>query len=114
MGGNYNIVVERNTTFNFQFVVKTDDTAWNLTGYSVTMTVRPFLGSSTTTFLATKANGFITTEDANGRIILTLNPTTTLGFTAGRYVYDILLTSAGGAKTRILQGVFVITEGVTL
>lgn len=114
MSGKYNLVVEQNTTFPFQFVVKNDSTPWDLTGYSVTMTVRPFVGSSTTTFLATNSNGFITIDGTNGRITLSINAATTTAFTPGRYVYDILLTSGGGVKTRILEGKFVVIQGVTL
>jgi len=53
----YNLVCEEGATFNLGFTVKTGDTPWNLTGYSATMTVKPFAGSTTTTVSATNTNG---------------------------------------------------------
>jgi len=32
---------------------------------------------------------------------------------AGRYVYDVEITSSGGTKTRVLEGQLEITPGVT-
>jgi hypothetical protein len=109
----YNIVCEKGTTFTFQFVIKTDDTPWNLTGYAVTMTVRPFIGSSTTTVVATTANGLIVVDAVNGRITITIPATTTSGFSASRHEYDLVLDS-GSVVTRILEGKFVVTPGVTI
>ena len=33
---------------------------------------------------------------------------------AGRYVYDVEITSTGGVTTRVLQGQVEVTPGVTL
>ena len=57
MSAIYNLVCDQNTTFNFQFVIQNDGVPWNLTGYTGTMTVRPFVGASTTTVVASTANG---------------------------------------------------------
>ncbi len=48
MSAKYNLVCEQATTFNFQFTIKNDSTPWNLTNYTAVMTVRPFVGASTT------------------------------------------------------------------
>jgi hypothetical protein len=76
------------------------------------MTVKPFSNSTTTTLLATTANGKITLNDDAGRV--------TVGFTAtdtnimpSRYIYDLVLTS-GVTVTRILEGKFIVTPGVTV
>ena len=60
MSATFNLTLEQATTFNFQFQIKNDTTPWNLTGYTGTMTVRPFTGSSSTTLTATLANGYMT------------------------------------------------------
>ncbi len=61
MSAKYNLVCDQATTFNFQFQVQNNingtATPWNLTGYTGTMTVRPFVGASTTTVVASTANG---------------------------------------------------------
>lgn len=113
MSATFNLVLEQATTFNFQFQIKNDDTAWNLTGYTGTMTVRPFTGSSDTTLLATIANGYMTfTTAIEGRVTVNF-PSTITNITPGRYVYDLVLNS-GGTVTRILEGQFTITAGVTV
>ena len=112
MSAKYNLVVDQATTFNFQFVVKNDETPWNLTGYTGTLTVRPFLGSTTTTLLATTANGKMVFNDSAGRVTVTFNSTET-NITPNRYVYDLVLDS-GATETRLLEGKFIVTPGVTV
>ena len=112
MTATYNLVVPQATTFNFQFVIKTNDTPWDLTNYTATMTVRPFLGSTTTTLLATTANGKIVLDALNGRATVTFTDVET-NIKAEPYVYDFVLDS-GGTITRILEGQFIVTAGVTV
>jgi hypothetical protein len=112
MSAKYNLVVDQATTFNFQFTVATDGTPWNLTGYTATLTVRPFLGSTTTTLLATTANGKIVLGGATGRVTVTFNSTET-NIVPNRYVYDLVLDS-GATETRLLEGKFIVTPGVTV
>lgn len=76
------------------------------------MTVRPFVGSTTTTLLATTSNGRISFDPLNGRITVTVDATTTGAITASRYVYDLVLTT-GQTTTRVLEGKFVVTAAVT-
>jgi hypothetical protein len=108
----YNIICEQATTFVFQFNIKTGSTPWNITGYSATMTVRPFLGASTTLLVATTANGQITLDGPNGTVSVNLSSTVTGGLTAGRFVYDLVLNS-GSVVTRVLEGQFIVTAAVT-
>jgi hypothetical protein len=111
MSAKYNLVCEQGATFNFQFVIKNDNTAWNLTNYTATMTVRPFIGATTTVVTASTTDGRIVLDPTNGRITVTINAATTTGFQAARHVYDITLNSVG-VVTRILEGKFIVTPGV--
>jgi hypothetical protein len=113
MSAKFNLVCEQATTFNFQFQIKNDTTPWNLTGYTGTMTVRPFTGSTTETLVASTANSRMTFEALNGRIIVTVNSTLTGAITPSRYVYDLVLNS-GATVTRILEGKFIVTAAVTV
>jgi hypothetical protein len=108
----YNMVVPQATTFQFASKIQTDSTPWNLTNYTATMTVRPFLGSTTTTLLATIANGKITLGGALGTITINLSATDTT-LKAEPYVYDLVLNS-GSVITRVLEGQFIVTAGVTV
>lgn len=112
MSAKYNLVADQATTFNFQFTVANDGTPWNLTGYTATLTIRPFLGSTTTTLLATTANGKIVLGGAAGRVTVTFSSTET-NIVPNRYVYDLVLDS-GATETRLLEGKFIVTPGVTV
>ena len=112
MSATYNLTLSQATTFNFQFQIKNDSTPWNLTGYTGTMTVRPFTGSTTETFEATLANGYLAFDVLVGRVTVTF-PASITNIAPGRYVYDLVLDS-GTEITRILEGQFTVTPGVTV
>ena len=112
MSAKYNLTCDQATTFNFQFQVKNDNTPWNLTNYTVVMTVRPFVGASTVTLVASTTNGYITLDGPNGRVTVTVPASVTENIAAGRYSYDLVLDS-GTVITRILEGKFVVTGAVT-
>lgn len=112
MTATYNLVCPQATTFNFQFQVKTDSTVWDLTNYTATMTVRPFPGSTTQTLLATTANGKIVLDGPNGRATVTFSAVDT-DIKAETYEYDFMFYS-GSVVTRLLEGKFIVTAGVTV
>ena len=112
MSAKYNLVCDQATTFNFQFQILENNTPLNLTGYTGTMTVRPFVGASTTTVVASTANGLMVFDAANGRVTVTISATTTGAIAAGRYSYDLVLDS-GATVTRYLEGKFIVTGAVT-
>jgi hypothetical protein len=76
------------------------------------MTVRPFIGAQTTTVVATTENGGMTLDQSTGRVTVTFSATTTGAIAAGRYSYDLVLTS-NAIVTRILEGKFIVTGAVT-
>ena len=113
MSGKYNIVADQAATFNFQFQILDNTTPWNLTGYTGVMTVRPYLGATTTTLVCSTSNGRMTFTPLTGRIQITASASIMAAISAGRFVYDITLTSGGGEVTRILEGKFIVTAAVT-
>ena len=113
MSAKFNLICEQATTFNFQFSVNNDAVPINLTGYTGTMTVRPFVGSSTTTITATTTNGRMVITGATGTVTVTISAALTEEITAGRYSYDLVLDS-GSVVTRFLEGLFIVTGAVTL
>jgi hypothetical protein len=112
LSATFNLVLEQATTFNFQFQIKNDSTPLSLVGYTGTMTVRPFTGSTTETLVGTTANGYMVFDAAQGRVTVTF-PSTITNIAAGRYVYDLVLTN-GSIVTRYLEGQFTVTPGVTV
>jgi len=53
------------------------------------------------------------TGNANGEITLSMTAANTADLTPGRSVFDLLITSPTGVKTRVIEGVIVISPGVT-
>jgi uncharacterized membrane protein YkoI len=108
MSGKYNIVAEQGATFNLNFRVETDGTAWDLSDYTFAMQVRRSTSSNTTLLNITSA-----TMTALGRVSATVDAATMSDVPAGRWVYDIELTSSGDEVTRILEGRFIVSPQVT-
>ena len=108
MSGKYNIVAEQGATFNLNFRVETDGTPWNLTGYTFAMQVRKSTSATTTLLNITSA-----TMTSLGQVSVTVSAATMADVPAGRWVYDIELTSSGSQVTRILEGRFIVTPEVT-
>lgn len=75
------------------------------------MTVRPFLGATTVTLEATTENGKIVIDLEQQNITVTLSALDT-SIKAEAYVYDIMLI--GGEVTRLFEGKFLVTAGVTV
>ena len=106
------MVCEQATTFTVNFTIQTGNTLFNLTGYSATMTIRPFVGSNTTTLVLTNGSG-ITLGGAAGTVAISISAATTADFEPSRYAYDFMLDS-GSVVTRLLEGKFIVTAGVTV
>jgi len=106
------MVCEQATTFTVNFTIQNGNTLFNLTGYSATMTIRPFVGANTTTLVLTNGNG-ITLGGAAGTVAITISAATTADFEPSRYAYDFMLNS-GSVVTRLLEGKFIVTAGVTV
>ncbi len=108
MSGKYNIVANQGATFNLNFTIANDGVALNLTGYTFAMQVRRSYNSSTALLNITSA-----TMTSIGTVAVTVSATTMNTVPAGRWVYDIELTSSGGQVTRILEGRFIVKAQVT-
>jgi hypothetical protein len=72
------------------------------------MQVRRSTSSSTTLLDIDEA-----TMTSVGHVSVTVNAATMADVPAGRWVYDIELTSSGDEVTRILEGRFIVTAEVT-
>lgn len=112
MAGRHNIVAEQGSTFTFNFTVKTNGVAWNLTSYTARMQVRPTVESTTTLLSLTTGSG-ITLGGALGTVAITATATQMAAIQSGKHVYDVELVSAGGVVTRIIEGKFIVKAEVT-
>lgn len=84
----------------------------NTTGYSARMQLRTSYSAAAATLELTTANERISLTNA-GVITLSLTAAEAAALTAGRYVYDLEMVSAGGQVTRLLEGIATVTPEVT-
>ena len=111
--GRYNIKVYQGSTFSLAPQWKIDGTYVNVTGYTAAMSVKNSPTSSSTIISLTSSNGRITVGTTDGKFTLNLSAAETTGLTAGNYVYDLEVTAPNGTVTRLLEGGFIVYEGVT-
>ena len=107
--GTYNFIVEQGATFNRILTVKENNSAMNLTGYSVASKMRSTHDSSTVvgTFTCTISNA------SSGEITMSMTSSTSSAIEEGIYVYDLEITSGTGTVTRLLQGEVTVNPEVT-
>lgn len=111
MAGTYNIVADQGATWNFNFTIDTDGTPWNLTGYTFAMMVKEST-AVTTNYLDLPTDGTVT-MNSSGEVSVTVDATKMGTIPAGRWYYDIELTSSGDVVTRVLEGRFIVNAQVT-
>lgn len=105
-----NLYVDQGSTYsNIITVASTSGSALDLSGYTIASQMRKSYGSSTYyTFTASVYDA------ATGKVRLQLTSTQTSAIPAGRYLYDIEITNTStSAKTRILEGIVIVTPEIT-
>jgi hypothetical protein len=105
-----NLVINAGTDFDQVFTLEntsTNDTL-NLTSYTVSSQMRKHAGSSNfVSFASTVVNGSL------GQIRIGLSTTITSTLRPGRYVYDVIIKDSFGKKSRAIEGMVLVREGVT-
>jgi hypothetical protein len=103
-----NIVIDQGTTYQTTInVTDENDDVVNLTGYSAGAALRKHYTSTAQTAFTTSIS------PALGTVTLSMTANTTANVTAGRYVYDCILTDPNGAITRLVEGIVTVTPRVT-
>ena len=82
--------------------------ALDLTGYTAIAQIRKSPSSSTSVSFTTAFAAWTT-----GQITISLTDTQTTALEAGRYNYDVLITSGGGTKTRVVEGIATVNPSVS-
>ena len=103
------IVIEQGATFNTTINVEdTAGTAINLYSYTANSQMRKSYYSSTAYTITS-----IVTGTANGEITLSMSAANTANLSAGRYVYDVKITSPSSVVTRVIEGIVTVLPSVT-
>ena len=107
MAGIQNLVVDQGTSFEITVNVTLDDgSEKDLTDYTVSSQIRKSYYTNTYTDFTTAK------VDLTGEITLSLTPTQTSALKAGRYVYDVEISSTE-ETVRIIEGIVTVTPEVT-
>ena len=104
-----NLYIDQGSDFNSIITLTNQDgTILDLTGYTVKSQFRKSYNSSSyVEFSASVYNASL------GQITLGLTAAQSSAVAAGRYLYDIEITTSGGSKTRALEGIIVISPEIT-
>lgn len=105
-----NLTVDQGADFSIGVdVADTDGNALNLTGYTAAGQIRKTYSSTTAVDFTVSVRSPATA----GILDVSLTNAQTNAMKAGRYVYDIEITSSGGIKDRVIEGQLEIMPGVT-
>ena len=103
-----NIEIEQGADFSSTFTItNTDGTVYNLSNASATAKIKKHPTAGVAYTFTTSVTS------STGEIALSMADTITTDIPAGRYYYDILVTAAGGEKTRVIQGMALVTAGIS-
>jgi hypothetical protein len=105
------LIVDQGSTSN-TILTLTDDTTnlpIDLAGYSINANIKKsyYSVNNTAVFVST------VNDSANGNVTISLSSVTTTAIKAGRYVYDVKITSPGNVVTRIVEGILTVTPRVS-
>ena len=105
-----NLVINAGSDFSQTFsLVEFDDSGpLNLNGFTVAAQFRKHAGSSSKHDFTTNI-----LNATDGELLISLSASASNVPKPGRYVYDIVITNAGGEKTRVVGGSVLLREGVT-
>ena len=116
MAASTDLIIDQFATFRsaFRWETKGTGTPVNLTGYTAAMQIRRTHADSTALVSLTSAtNGGLTIVPLEGRVTIEIPAATTSTLTAGKYVYDLVLTDPASKKKRLVEGVAIVDAGVT-
>ena len=106
-----NLVVNSGSDFSQTFTLEGSETnsSFNLTNYTVQSQMRKWAGSSSSTSFTAE----IEIPQSSGKIALSLTAEQTTNLKPGRYVYDVVIIDDSNVKNRVIEGMVLVTEGVT-
>ena len=103
------ISIEQGTKFSTSINVEDDaGSAVNLYAYTANSQMRKSYSSSTAYTIDSAVTG-----TANGEITLSVTAANTSNLSAGRYVYDLKITSPSNIVTRVVEGIVTVLPSVT-
>lgn len=107
MAAVHNLYIDQGADFSANIGIFDDfNSPWDLNGYSCQAKIKK-------SYYSSSSHPFDVSVDVTGSVTLSLTSNTTTSIEQGRYLYDVVLTSAAGTKTRVIEGLVTINPGVT-
>lgn len=104
-----NLYVDQGSFFRTNVTVSsTNGTPLDLTGYTVASQMRKSYQSSTGYNFTSSI-----TNPIQGRVRIELTSESSRTIPAGRYLYDLEVTSPSGEKTRVVEGIVIVNPEIT-
>ena len=111
MATKLNLVIDQGATYTNNSIIAYDstNTAIDFSGntYTIASKMRKSYSSSNAYTFTASSNS------ATGNITLSMTANATANISAGRYVYDVEITSNTGAVTRVKEGIVTVTPNAT-
>jgi hypothetical protein len=103
------LYIEQGATFSTTVNVEdTQGNSINLASYTAASQMRKSYYSTSASNITSTITG-----TANGEITLSMTAANTANLTAGRYLYDLVITAPNSTKTRVVEGIVIVLAGVT-
>lgn len=103
------LVIYQGATFDQTVSIEVDGSAYNMTGFSGQLVAKT-PGATSAAVTLTTADGIIL---GNGTMALSMTATQTAALTAGRYPYQVEVTT-GATVVRVLEGQLRIVPEITV
>ena len=103
------LLIEQGASFSTTINVSDSaGAAINLFGYTASSQMRKSYYATSNTIISA-----VVTGNANGEITLSMTSANTANLTPGRQVFDLMITAPNSTKTRVVEGIIMISPGVT-
>lgn len=94
---------------NIRLVDAVTSNSINISGYSFSSKIRK--GPLTTNAAASFTTSIV--NAANGTFRLSINAANTANIDYGRYLYDVIQTDTSNSKTKVYEGIVIVSPGVS-
>jgi hypothetical protein len=101
-----NIVISSGSDFEHIFSIDSD-----LSGYNALSQLRKY--SESPSFVSFACTVISSPQSPQSAVVISLTSEETKSLKSGRYVYDVLLEGPQNQRSRIVEGMVLVSEGVT-
>ena len=103
-----NITIPQGTDFSEVFTsTESDGSASNLAGFTGASKVKKHPGATSSQSFTVSITG------STGEVSIAMTAGKTVALDPGRYYYDVVLTSGTGSVSRMVEGMAIVTAGIT-